>query len=177
MIEMNEEFVSSLLSIEASSELSNDERLYDRLIGSWNARVIDYDADGSQTETAGEWHFSYTLDGRAVQDVFIVPARPERTPEIPKIRNRYGTSVRSFHPTLRKWTITWINPVTGAHNILIAQKDGGDIIQNGRDADGSWMRWGFTDIKNDSARWYGERSRDEGETWQLEAEFFLTRIP
>jgi len=38
------------------------------------------------------------------------------------------------------------------------------------------MRWGFTDIVNDSARWYGERSRDEGETWQLEAEFFLTRI-
>lgn len=174
---MNEEFVSSLLSNEASSELSNDERLYDRLIGSWNARVIDYDADGSQTETAGEWHFSYALDGRAVQDVFIVPTRSERTSEPPKIRNRYGTSVRFFHPVHREWTVTWINPVTGAHNILVAQKEGDDIIQNGRDTDGSLMRWGFTHIIDASARWYGERSRDEGKTWQLEAEFFLTRIP
>jgi len=173
---MNEEFVSSLLSDAASPDLLDDDRIYDRLVGSWNVRVIDYSTDGVRTETGGEWHFSYVLDGRAVQDVFIVPARTDRTLETPKIRNRYGTSVRSFHPTRGEWTVTWINPVTGAHNVLVAQKDGDDIIQNGRDADGSLMRWGFTDIVNDSARWYGERSRDEGETWQLEAEFFLTRI-
>jgi len=39
----------------------------------------------------------------------------------------------------------------------------------------SLIRWVFTDISAQSARWYGERSVDGGKTWQLEAEFFLQR--
>jgi hypothetical protein len=55
-----------------SSELGNAANVYDWLIGSWNVRVIDYDDNGLIHESRGEWHFSWVLEGRAIQDVFIV---------------------------------------------------------------------------------------------------------
>lgn len=172
---MHENISGALFSGFALPELLPEERIYDRLIGSWNVRVIDY-TEAERIESAGEWHFSYALEGRAIQDVFIVPARSERTGVLPTLRNRYGTSIRSFHPDKREWTVTWINPVTGAINTLVAGLEGDDIVQDGTDADGSLIRWGFTDIKPDSVRWYGDRSTNGGNSWKLEAEFFLIRI-
>ncbi len=165
----------ALHSDAASPEISKKDRIYDWLIGSWKARVVDYTEDGSKRESRGEWHFSYVLEGRAVQDVWISPPCLERKEDTPKLGNRYGTSIRSFNPTDKKWYVTWINPVSGALNQLVARTEGGKIIQEGRDGDGNIMRWVFSDIKDTSARWYGERSMDGGETWNLEAEFFLDR--
>jgi uncharacterized protein len=159
----------------ASSEIPREDRIYDRLIGSWKARVIDYDDDGSKREGRGEWHFGYVLEGRAVQDVWISPSRVERSTNASIVGNRYGTSIRSYDAVEKRWHVTWINPVSGAINLLVARRDGGDIVQEGRDDDGNTMRWVFTDIEEDSARWYGERSMDGGRTWRLDAEFFLRR--
>lgn len=90
-------------------------------------------------------------------------------------RDRYGTTIRAFDLTERRWHATWINPVSGALDQLVARREGDDIVHEGRKADGTIVRWVFTDIEENSARWYGERSMDDGETWVLEAEFFLTR--
>lgn len=159
----------------ASSEIPREDRIYDGLIGSWKARVVDYGDDGSKRESRGEWHFGYVLEGRAVQDVWISPPRAERSANVPAVGNRYGTSIRSYEPVEKRWHVTWINPVSGAIDLLVARRDGGDIVQEGRDDDGNTMRWVFTDIEDDSARWYAERSMDGGRTWRLEAEFFLRR--
>ena len=37
-------------------------------------------------------------------------------------------------------------------------------------------RWSFTEITADSFHWLGERSLDDGATWQLQAEFFARRV-
>lgn len=137
--------------------------------------AVDYLDDGSKRENTGEWHFAYVLEGRAVQDVWILPRRAQRNSNTPKEFNRCGTSIRSFHPIERKWEVTWINPVSGARDLLIARREGGDIVQEGRDPDGSLNRWVFTEIEPDSARWYGESSTDGGRSWKLGAEFFMTR--
>ena len=42
---------------------------------------------------------------------------------------------------------------------------------------GEAVRWSFTAIKPDSFRWLGERSRDDGKSWHLQAEFLARRIP
>ena len=70
----------------------------------------------------------------------------------------------------------WVNPVSGAINLLIGLRIGDEIVQVGTDPDGNQMRWVFTDFQPNSARWMGERSEDSGETWVLEAEFFLSRM-
>jgi hypothetical protein len=110
-----------------SPELPPDECMYDWLIGSWNVRVVDHLDDGSKRESTGEWHFAYVLEGRAVQDVWISPPRSERRADTPKDCNRYGTSIRFFHPARRRWELTWINPVSGARDVLIARRQRNDI--------------------------------------------------
>lgn len=172
---MNSGIEDALHARGPSAELVNENRLYDWLIGSWDAHVLDYADDGTEQESNGEWHFGYVLEGRAIQDVWISPPRSQRDSTIPKTNNRYGTTIRFFHPDKRQWHITWINPVSGAINLLIARRQESDIVQEGQGAGDSLIRWVFTDIENNSARWYGEHSMDGGRTWKLESEFFLKR--
>ncbi len=169
------DFASALLAKSPSTELGDAASVYAWLIGSWDVRVIDHQSDGSKHESAGEWHFSWVLEGRAVQDVWISPPRTQRKASPPKSGNRYGTSLRVYDSKIGAWRVTWINPVSGAHDELIGRRKGNDIVQEGRDSEGNQMRWVFTDIKPDTFRWYGERSYDGGKTWRLEAEFFAKR--
>jgi len=68
-------------------------------------------------------------------------------------------------------------PPAGAlsNNRLVARREGNNIVQEERDDNGGIIRWVFTDIEKNSARWYGERSMDGDKTWKLEVEFFLIR--
>ena len=49
-------------------------------------------------------------------------------------------------------------------------------MQDGKLEDGTLIRWSFTDITPDTFHWLGERSRDGGTSWQLQAEFFARRV-
>lgn len=167
--------VKALIADGPSPEIPPEDRIYDWLIGSWSARVVDYPGDGRQLESTGEWHFARVLEGRAIQDVWISPPRTLRNRDTPKQGNRYGTSIRVYHVRERRWHVTWINPVSGVLNTLVGRKQGDSIIQEGTDDAGHPIRWIFTDAIRDLARWYGERSMDGGKSWTLEAEFFLRR--
>jgi hypothetical protein len=145
--------------------------VYAPLIGDWTVDVTDYAPDGSPRSSTGEWHFAWVLEGRAIQDVWIAPPRKLRRPGMPVQNNRYGTTVRVYDPENDVWNITWFNPVTGVCNKLVGRRQGNDIIHEGADADGSRIRWTFTEITTDSFRWRGERSTDGGNTWRLGAEF------
>jgi hypothetical protein len=165
-----------LLADGPSPELGDAAALYAPVMGSWDVEVVDYDVDGSKQTSAGEWHFWWALEGRAVQDVFIVPRRNERTAPTPSAKaNRYGTTIRFYDRTSGEWMITWINPVTGAVNRLAARREGNAIVQVGTDPDGTLRRWSFVDITRDAFHWTGEESSDGGRTWFTSAEFFATR--
>lgn len=168
-------FASALVAKNPSAELVDAADVYAWLIGGWDVRTVDYQSDGSKRENTGEWHFSWVLEGRAVQDVWISPPCAQRNASLSKTGNRYGTSLRVYDSEIGAWRVTWLNPASGAHDELIGRRKGGDIVQEGRDSDGNRMRWVFTEIKQDSFRWYGERSHDDGKTWRLEAEFFGKR--
>lgn len=172
---LKENFVSALITDEPSAEIERNERVYDWLIGSWDIKVIDHVKDGSKHEQEGEWIFSRVLEGRAIQDVFIVPKRSQRSPEMPKRYNRYGFTLRMYDYGARQWNIFWFNPVSGIYNHLAGTWMGDDIVQTGKDANGSLMRWSFTEIKPDSFHWLGEESEDEGVSWKLIAEFYCVR--
>jgi hypothetical protein len=174
-LNQNNNFGQALISDRPSDELGEHADYYKWLIGGWDVKAIDYLSADQRMEAMGEWYFSWVLEGRAVQDVWIAPKRELRTKETSKIRNRYGSTIRTFNFITKTWTITWFNPVSGACDKLTAKKDGFDIVQTGTDNDGNIMKWVFTDITADSFRWYGERSTDGGQTWNLEAEFFGRR--
>ena len=43
----------------------------------------------------------------------IMPQRSERTADVDRTNNMYGTTLRVWDPAIQAWRITWINPVTG----------------------------------------------------------------
>jgi hypothetical protein len=146
------------------------------LVGDWEADVRDYRADGTKNVSKGEWHFSWVLEGRAIQDVWIVPPISERGAASTVENNRYGTTLRIYDHQIDAWRVFWFNPVTQDRSSLIARRVGDTIVQQGIDDDGSFVRWTFQDIKPNSFVWRGEYSRDGGKNWQLDAEFVARRM-
>ena len=160
-----------------SPEIPETLDVYGWLIGSWELDVYYYKAiDVSARHIKGEVHFGWVLEGRAVQDVWIMPRRSERTEELDKTNNMYGTTLRVWDPAIQAWHITWINPVTGHREEQIGRRSGKDIVQVGARADGTPTRWMFTEITPDSFRWTGESLLPDGKTWKLEGEFRAKRM-
>src|SRR5580692_2635318 len=69
------DFAGALISSGPSSAMPKSAAsMFGWLVGDWEADVYDYKDDGTKTVSKGEWHFSWVLEGRAIQDVWIVPA-------------------------------------------------------------------------------------------------------
>lgn len=167
-------FSDALISSGPSAELGNAADAFSWLIGGWAADVKDIDEDGSVRTGTGEWWFSWVLEGRAVQDVWIVPERALRSEKSQTADNRYGSTIRYFDRNAGLWRIVWLNPVSGAINTLQGKRIGNRIVLEGTKA-GSPMRWTFEDIEADRFVWRGEE-RTEAGAWRLGAEFRLRRI-
>jgi hypothetical protein len=103
--------VEALRAREAAEDRQGTRDLYGPLIGSWEGEVVDHLEDGSERRQTAEFHFAWVLEGRAVQDLWIAPARRGRSGP-PGPGNRYGTTLRFYDPRIDAWRITWINPVT-----------------------------------------------------------------
>jgi hypothetical protein len=165
----------ALISPARSYEIPQAEDAYGWLIGSWDLEVRRIGTNGAEHATSGEVHFAWVLEGRAMQDVWIMPRRPERNPQLGKTFNTYGTTLRVWDWTIQAWRVTWINPVSGARDELVGRQCGKDIVQLGRHSNGTPIRWIFTDITPNSWRWIGEALEADGNTWKLEAEFLARR--
>jgi hypothetical protein len=164
-------FQSVLSAAGRSPEIPESADLYGWLVGSWDLDVIHYGVDVSAQQIKGEAHFSWVLEGRAVQDVWIMPRRANRTESQAKAGNMYGTTLRVWNAALQAWRVTWINPVTGSRDELVGRWSGKDIVQVGARSDGTPIRWMFTEITPDSFRWTGEVLEPDGRTWKLQGEF------
>lgn len=150
--------------------------LYAPLIGDWEGEVVDHLPDGTDRRQSVEMHFAWVLEGRAIQDLWIAPARRDRLPaESPGPGNRYGTTLRVYDPGLEAWRVSWWNPVTGVETRLVGRAVGSRIVQTGADADGRLLRWVFEEIRADRFHWRGEISEDGGLSWHCDTEFFARR--
>lgn len=150
--------------------------LYGWLIGAWDIDVVRYMPDGKERRRQGEWHFGWVLEGRAIQDVWIVPSRgPQRDDDAAANAFSYGTTLRIYDPRNDAWQIQWSDPVISNFLTMIGRKEGADIVQLGRDREGRPIRWSFSDITSRSFLWRGETSHDDGKTWHLDVEFTAKR--
>jgi hypothetical protein len=169
-------FVDALHTDGPAPDRAEKMGLYGWLIGQWEMDTV-YHLDGGATRRSrGEIHFGWVLEGRAIQDVWIVPARSEHRADPPAWGDFYGTTLRVYDPALDAWHILWNDPVKQYYSRQIGRRRGRDIVQEGKDDTGAAVRWSFTEITSDSFRWLGERSPDGGTTWQLQAEFFARRV-
>src|SRR4029079_7346474 len=110
--------------------------LYGQFVGSWDLDVVEYRDDGTMRRRPGEWHFGWALEGRAVQDVWIVPRRGLREGDAVAQSNRYGTTLRFSAPGLEACRIGGPEPVGQTYLTMIGRAQGKDIVQLGRNAAG-----------------------------------------
>ena len=140
--------------ISGNGPFARDTRVvYGWLIGNWDLDIEHYRGEVAAQNMKGEAHFAWVLEGRAVQDVWILPGL-------------YGTILRVWDAVLPAWRVGWVNPVTGSRD---------DVVQVGRHSDGTPIRRIFSEITGESFRWTGEVFNPDGRTWTLEAEFLAKR--
>ena len=168
--------VASLVATDRAVDIPEADDIYGWLRGSWELDVRHYRVDVSALGLKGEAHFFRALEGRAVQDVWIMPRISERASELDRSMNMYGTTLRVWDPGIQAWRVTYINPVNGQRDELIGRRSGNDIVQIGTHADGTPIRWSFTEISENSFHWLGEALGPDGKSWKLEGEFRARRI-
>lgn len=173
---VQEAFHEVLAATGRAPAIQESQDAYGWLIGSWELDVLQYwGTDVSAQGIKGEVHFGWVLEGFAVQDVWIMPRRPDRTGQLDKRLNMYGTTLRVWDPVIEAWRITWRNPAGDHHEDQIGRRVGKDIVQLGTRPDGTPTRWMFTEVTPDSFRWTGESLGPDGRTWRLEGEFKARR--
>jgi hypothetical protein len=173
---MRSAFLEALGADGPAADRAGKMDLYGRFVGSWELDVMQIADDGTKRRRPGEWHFGWALEGRAIQDVWIVPPRGEaRDGDAAANANSYGTTLRVYDPDIDVWRIQWTDPVTRNFLGMIGRAEGDNIVQLGTRPDGRMARWSFSDIMPDSFLWRGELSDDEGKTWRLHVEFTARR--
>ena len=137
----NGRFLRVLAARGRSPEIPESADAYGWLIGSWELDVCHYWAtDVASRGIKGEAHFAWVLEGRAVQDVWIMPRRSDRTADLDKSMNMYGTTLRVWDPSIQAWRITWRNPAGDHHEEQIGRRSGDDVVQTGTRPDGTPTR-------------------------------------
>lgn len=160
---MRASFVEALVA-GPPSNLDEDAALYAFLVGRWRFDARVFRDDGTIHEDCGEIYAAWTLTGRAVQDVWILPGV------------FHGTTLRVYDATIQGWHILWSDPVRQYYSRQIGRARGRDIVQDGVDGTGTKVRWSFTEMTGDAFLWRGERAAADGVAWRTQAEFRVRRV-
>ncbi len=172
-----QDFVSSLVASGRSPEIPESADVYGWLVGSWELNVLHYKTvDLSSQNMKGEVHFCWVLEGRAIQDVWIMPRLGDRQAHGDSTNNMYGTTLRIWDRAISAWRIRWINPVSGHEERQAGRRVDNEIVQIGARLDGTPTRWRYTEITANSFRWIGEVLEPDGKTWKVEGEFEARRL-
>lgn len=87
-----QEFFKNLMSKSKNSCLPEEFNFFGKLIGGWE---IDYINNSNSSLIKGTWHFSWILDGMAIQDVINLP------------NYELGTTLRIYNPVTNAWDIAY----------------------------------------------------------------------
>lgn len=139
-----------------NAALPEEFNFFGKLIGSWK---IDYIDNSNSRSIKGEWHFSWVLDGMAIQDVIILPDY------------EYGTTLRVYNPGKCAWDIAYC--YTGKIMRLEARKEDGLIVLT--NIEDERRKWVFAKIEDHSFHWQDIRVKDDGE-WQINYDLYAQRI-
>src|SRR5690349_1104743 len=128
---MDNTFANALVASGPHESLGAHAATYGRVIGQWRGELHNH-MFGSPARTSSiEVSFGWVLEGRAVQDVWITPARGERSPPASDNFNWYGCTMRVFDATRESWRVLWTDPASQRRIELEGRRVGDDIVQLG----------------------------------------------
>ena len=148
--------------------------IYAPFVGSWDVEMFDLESDGARRVSRGEWYFAWILEGRAMQDVLMVPPRAERRNGVLAKGNRCATTLRVFDRASGMWRVHRFDPSAQTEETFTAKQEGHQIVQATTDGTGATARETFSGIDTASFRWRREISDGLG-SWKLKAESIAAR--
>lgn len=165
-------FAESLISSGPHRDIPEPQRIFAPFLGDWDLIVKWFGETGEfARQEKGEWHFSWILEGRGIQDIWIVPPRDER--KGPGDLYEYGTSLRFFDAAINAWQSTWIGPMHRLAPTFTARQVGDKVALETTEGEVPRMRWSFADMKADSFTWHNELWT--GSVWRTQQTFDARR--
>jgi len=164
------DMVAGLQAMGPHPSLGEQAQVFGRFVGIWDGEYAEFSKDGKTTHSSGEWIFGWVMDGRAIQDLFIVHPSAAR-------KERYvGTTLRYFEPKSGTWSATFVDPESGSAATLTGGAvEDRRIVLHGQIKDGKETRWSFDEIRPDSWVFRDEETGDGGKTWRLREEDHMKR--
>jgi hypothetical protein len=164
------DLVAALEATSPNPSLGDQVQVLSRLVGTWDVEYTDFAKDGKAIHRTGEFVVGWVMDGRALQDLWIVNPSGKR-----KDREVY-TTLHYLDPKSRTWRATFVDPEHGS----IARFTGGPVgndrfVLETPDLGNQTNRWSFNDIRSDSFVYRDEASNDGGKTWRLQSEYQMKR--
>ena len=142
-----------------------------RLVGTWDVEYMDISKNGKEIHRTGELLVGWVMDGRAIEDLWIVyPSGAEKEREV-------YADVRYFDAKSGTWPAIFIDPQAASVATFSGGAVGDDrIVLDSQDlVAGQTRRWSFSDIRPDSLVFRDDASSDGGKTWRLKSEYHMKR--
>jgi hypothetical protein len=142
-----------------------------RLVGTWDVEYMDISKDGTAIHRSGELLVGWVMDGRAIEDLWIVyPSGAGKDREV-------YADVRYFDPRSGTWPAIFIDPQIASVATFTGGAVGDDrIVLDSQDlVAGQSRRWSFNDIRDGSLVFRDAASSDGGKTWRLKSEYHMKR--
>jgi hypothetical protein len=164
------DMVEALRALGPHPSLGDQAKVFGRLVGTWDVEYTDFSKDGRVTQRSGELIVGWVMDGRVIQDLWIVNPSGAR-----KEREVYA-DLRYFDPNSGTWPAIFIDPEHASVARFTGGAVGDDrIVLDTQDFAGQDTRWSVNDIRPSSFVWREEESSDGGKTWRLQAEHHMKR--
>ena len=144
---------SKLFSTSRHSSIPEDKDTFGKFIGEWSLDLTITNQDGSTIQYKGEWHFFRILQGRAIQDIWIIPGLTSSEDDD---FHEYGTTVRTFNPKTQKWRAVWVGPIQNQLFTFDIEDSGDQITLTASNITSMEMKWSFFGITPNAFKWKSE---------------------
>ncbi len=164
------DMIGAIQAVGPHPSLGDEPKALGRVVGTWDVEYTDYLKDGTVSHRTGEFIVGWVLDGRGVQDLWIVDP-----PGAGKDREVY-TTLYYYEAKSRTWHATFVDPEHAAVLSFTGGTVGKDrFVLETQDSNSKETRWSFNDIRCGSFIWRDEQSTDGGKTWRLKSEYHMKR--
>lgn len=161
---------AALQALGPHPSLGEQASVFGRLVGTWDVEYTDFSKTGKVSHRTGQLVVGWVLDGRVIQDVWIVdPWAGHKEREV-------FTDLRYFEPKSGTWPAIFVDPQIASVARFTGGAVGEDrIVLDSPDLGPKDTRWSFNNIRPDTFVFRDEASDDGGKTWRLQSDYHMKR--
>src|SRR4029077_10945898 len=139
------DMITAIKAMGPHTSLGDRAKVFGRLVGTWDVEYTNFSKDGKVTHRSGQLMVGWVMDGRAIQDLWIVyPSGTHKDLEV-------YTDLHYYDPKSGTRPATFIGPEHASVARFTGGAVGDDrIVLDTQDFDGADTRWSINDIRPNS---------------------------